>query len=219
MSLMTFPLPLSDFFGGLRVSEATPLHLPDTRQTSRTRGGEVISASVGNRLWTGSVKISPSYHAGADAVAAKLARLTDPDASFFACPLGRAGPISDPTGEYLAGLTPKINAIAANNRELRISGLPNGLTLQTGDFLSFTYGSSPIRYAFHQVVGGGGPASSGGLSPWLEVMPPLRLGAATGTDVALVRPCFKAVAVSAGYGSRRPLISDGLAIEFVQTLR
>ena len=219
MAIMTFPLPLSEFFGGLRVSEATPLHLPDARQTSQTRGGEMIPASIGNRLWRGSVTLAPGYHDDADATAAKLMRLTDPDGTFFARPVGRMGPIADPLGEYLAGLTPKISQIAASNRELRINGLPNSLPLQVGDYLSFTYGSNPIRYAFHQIVGGGGAASTGGLSPWLEVMPPLRPGATVGADVVLVRPFFKAMILTAGFGSRRPMIAEGQSIEYVQTLR
>lgn len=213
---LSFPLPLADFFTGLRVSVSS-LSLTSGRVVSRTRGGEQISAEVSTRIWRGSLSLAPRYHGQADAVTAKLAMLEGAAASFLIAPPHRAGPILDPTGAGLEGYTPSIMSVASNNRELRLAGLPEGYALSAGDYLGFTYGSNPTRYALHQIVTGG-VANSSGQSPQIEVIPHIRAGAMVGAAVSLVRPTIKAVITSAGYGEHRPVIHQGLSLDFVQTL-
>jgi hypothetical protein len=104
-------------------------------------------------------------------------------------------------------------------RELRITGLPVGYVLSAGDMLGFQYGSNPVRHALHRIVVGG-TASSGGLTPMLEVVPNLRPGAAAGLTVSLVRPACKArLLPDPTYGAGRQALSRGASFDFIQTLR
>jgi hypothetical protein len=104
-------------------------------------------------------------------------------------------------------------------RELRVTGLPSGYVLSAGDMLSFQYGASPVRYALHRIVVGG-TASSGGLTPMLEVVPNLRAGAVAGLTISLIRPACKArLLPDPTYGAGRQALSRGASFDFIQTLR
>lgn len=210
-------LPLASFFGGLRIAEAE-FDLPSGQQISRTRGGEILSADIAVRLWRGTATIAAAHHADADALRARLAWLGSAGRSFLAYPSPRIGPRLDPDGAILGASTPVIHTLASNNREMRISGLPPGYALSDGDCLSLVYGSSPVRYGFHQIVVGG-PADGGGVTPLLEVIPHIRPGALIGAPVTLVRPVMKAILASApSYGRIRLAVTDGISFEFIQTL-
>ena len=113
-----------------------------------------------------------------------------------------------------------IDTLNADNRRLKISGLPANYVLTLGDIIGFTYGSSPTRYALHQVASVSVTASGAGLTDWVELDPPIRAGATTSTAVALDRPTCKAVLVP---GSHTPAkvrrIGEGASFRFIQTLR
>lgn len=215
---LTFPLPLAEFFNRLRIA-SLELAPTDATVTSRTRGGEVLTAQVGNVLWQGIAQLTPRPRADADAVRALLQLMRRPGASFLATPSHRAGPIADPEGAILGAAAPKIDLIDANRRDVRIKDLPAGYVLSPGDYLSFTYGSSPTRYGFHQLVQGA-TASGGGVASGLELTPPLPAGVSATIGVTLVKPVFKAVLAGApGYGTISRASVDGMQLSFVQTLR
>lgn len=214
---LAFPLQLNQFFDGLRihVSEFDPT---DATITTATRGGEQLTAEVGNVLWRGTAELTDYYHADADAIRAKMAILRRAGASFFVRPSHRVGPIADPAGAILGAATPTLHSVLANNRDIRITGLPADYAISAGDYLSFAYGSNPVRYAFHQAVNGA-TASGAGTTPVIEVTPHIRPGFSIGAAVVLVRPFFKGVlSARPGYGSIRPLFTGGMGFEFVQTL-
>ena len=213
---LSFPLAIGGFFAGLSISECT-FYAPASLKISRTRGGAIKTAKMGERLWTGRATIAPQPHAGAAGQAALVSVLSGPGRSFFAHSLPLYAPIADPTGETLGAATPVIHTLQAGGREMRISGLPAAYVLTVGDYVSFTYGSDPVRYGFHQVVNTV-TADGAGLSPLFEVTPPIRDGAVTSTAVTLVQPFIKAVLVPGSFATARPAVSDGLVIEFVQTL-
>lgn len=214
---ISFPVPLADFFGRLRIAELV-LAPTDPTVISRTRGGEVLAAQIGNVLWSGSVALSRAHHGEAAAVQAMLALLRRSGGSFMASPVQRRGPLLDPEGALLGAATPQIHIVEANNRDIRIQNLPAGYTLSPGDYLSFTYGGAPLRYAFHQLVTGA-IANGSGVTPVFEVTPPIRAGITLPATVKLVDPAFKAVLVSTpGYGAFHRVFADGLSFDFVQTL-
>ncbi|WP_417627078.1 hypothetical protein [Pararhodobacter aggregans] len=214
---LTFPLSLEAFFARLPVTECT-FHLPANVSVSRTRGGGIRTATRGVRLWTGQIVIPPRRFAQAAGIEALISVLTEAGRSFLAHPLPLWAPISDPSGALLAGSSPVIYALQEGGRELRIAGLPVGFALTSGDMLGWTYGSNPTRYALHQVVTPAIAAGTG-ITPLVEVTPPIRPGATTGTSVTLVKPPVKAVLIP-GQGSknRRRVFTEGLTLDFIQTL-
>lgn len=200
---LVFPLA-ADFFAGLPVSSCS-LDLGEATQVSgRTAGGSVLTAGLGARLWQGTVNLTPMTARQAEAVRARLNVLREPGRTLLVTPY----PVDRPAAGVTTGLT--IAAISTNSREMRLSGG----TLEPGDGLSFTYGTNPIRYAFHRVV-----ANNGGL---LEVTPNIRPGAAVGAAVHVVQPWFKALivpgSVNAGTAQPGDLIA-GISFDIQQTLR
>lgn len=211
---LSFPLSLAQFWSKLPIVSGT-FDLTDATQQSQTRGGEIISATLGNRLWASTVTLGWLPLREAEEMLSLLDALREAGASFMAGPW----PWCPPPGS-LAGSSPKLHTVAANNCEIRISDLPANFAVPAGTFVSFAYGGSPVRYALHRTVAAGA-ASGAGLTPAIEVRPHVRPGFVTSTAVSLARPACKMVLVP---GSVRPGTLSGrgrLGITFsaIQTLR
>ncbi len=112
----------------------------------------------------------------------------------------------------------RIDTLDANNRELTLKDTPSGYVISQGDLLGFSYGSNPMRYAFHRVVTGA-TANASGITPKIEVIPFIRQGAAAGAVVTLVKPVCKAKIMVAEYGASTATVSAGGTINWMQTLR
>lgn len=215
---LSFPLPLDQFFGGLRILECS-FRLPPAAIQSRTRGGEILTAEIGVRLWTARVTLRPLLHREASAALAKLELLEGAGASLMVTPWPMCGLADDRDGSKSLGRSPVISLLAPNNREFRISGLAPDLEISAGDFLGLTYGS-PTRFGLHRVVTGRVANGAGALLQPIEVMPPLRPGVALGAAVTLHRPACKAVIEpgSVEDGQMRGNRREGISFNAIQTL-
>ncbi|MFE3839626.1 hypothetical protein [Pseudogemmobacter sonorensis] len=214
------PLPLAEFFSGLKISKVS-FHLPGARQHSRTAGGEVLSAVIGASLWRGTVTLAAGYHRSISAVQAVLEDLDRAGDPFMVHAMPIWAPAYDPTGAIIAGASPVLQAVAGNNRQISLSGLPAGYTLARGEMLAFAYGSNPTRYALHRVRSLTVVASGAGTTPLFDVVPHIRPGWVTGATVTLIRPSCKAVILpdTIRWPSSDPAVSEGIAFDFIQTLR
>ena len=216
--MLSYPLSHAQFLGALRVEEVT-FRLSHPQEHTRLGDGTVISASLGAALWTGTIRLAQANHPRHAQMEALIALMDQPGASFLCHDPRYLGPASDPTGAILGSRTVTIHSVASNMRELRITGLASTYVLSAGDMLAFQYGSNPVRHALHRIVVGG-TASSGGLTPMLEVVPNLRPGVAAGLTVALLRPACKArLLPDPTYGAGRQALSRGASFDFIQTLR
>lgn len=216
-----FPLAISQFFGELPIQSCV-LDLPDaTVQSGRTSGGEVLTARSGSRLWTGRVTLKPVLHSEADQIMARISVLREPGRHLFAHGFPTCSPAYDRDGSILGGAAVTIQALAANNRELRLAGLPAGYRLRSGEALAFAYGSNPVRYAFHRIVTLESVAAANGQTPLIEVTPHIRPGAAVGAAVTLIKPFFKALVVpgSVNPGSPSGRFVTGISFDILQALR
>lgn len=214
---LTWPLPVSEFFDMIPVSRITAR--PGRAVSfSETGGGDVIAHKVGARLWRGEVTLDKDYHSVLAAIEARLSLLEEPGASLLLYDTRQPFPLADPGGLLLGSATPRIAALNANNRELTLKNLPAGYVLSTGDLLGFTYGTNPVRRAFHRVVTGG-VADQFGITPEIELTPFIRKGAAVDAAVHLIRPPLKAVIHTAEYGAGRSLVSLGGKFSWTQVLR
>ena len=216
--VLAYPLTNAQFLGALRVQEVT-FRLSHPQEHTRLGDGTVISASLGASLWSGTIRLAQANHPRHAQMEALIALMDQPGATFLCHDPRYVGPASDPNGTILDSRTVALHSVASNMRELRITGLPSAYVLSAGDMLAFQYGSNPVRHALHRIVVGG-TASSTGLSPLLEVVPNLRLGAVAGLTVSLVRPACKArLLPEPTYGSGRQALSRGASFDFIQTLR
>lgn len=214
---LTFPISSAEFFDLLTVASCD-LDLGEAMQMSQTGAGEVISASLGTRLWTGTVKLAPAYHHDAAQQTALINMLRQPGRSFFVYDKALQYPAADPGAVILGSATPTIGSLPSS-REIGIAGLPPSYMLTAGDRLAFSYGSSPTRYALHQVVVGGLSDGSGNVT--VEVTPSVRSGAAVGAAITLSRPSMKAIIVpgSTQLGASAGRITAGASFKIIQTLR
>lgn len=217
---LTFPLSTAAFLELLPVASIT-MQLPETVELSRTGGGEVLTDDLGARLWQGKVELGKLLTREAEEAQTLIDLLRGAGRSFYAFDTRSPGPRLDLTGAILGAATPQIRALGGDARVLQLKGLPPGYQLVRGDRLSFDYGSNPVRTALHRIVDASVVANGAGQTGDFEVLPEIRAGAAVNAAVRLVRPQCKALVIpgSVEAGSRRAHLSEGLAFQFIQTLR
>lgn len=216
----SFPLSIAEFILALPVSDA-PFMLGEAVEVSRTRGGQQLTASVGVRLWQGSITLGRATRAEMQKIEALLDILRQPGATFLATDLRRPAPITDPTGQAAGSATPSIRALDTQDARLvALKGLPAAYRLSRSDYLGFSYGSSPTRRALHRVVDATVDADGTGDTALFEVVPRLRPGAAVDAAVSLVRPACTAVIVADSFdpGNSRQTISEGATLRWEQSL-
>lgn len=218
---LTYPLPLATFADILPIASIS-FHLPEQVVMSRTGKGEQLSADVGERLWTGQITLGrlTRAEAGRPEVLIDLIR-QNASRTFLLYDRYRTNPLLDPTGTILGASTPSILALGSDARELSLTGLPVGYTLSVGDYIAFAYGTAPVLSALHRVVDTTVTANGSGQTPLFEVTPALRPGAVAAAPVTLRKAFCKAVAVAGSIeeAMRYSTITEGMAFEWVQTLR
>lgn len=214
-----FPLTRAQFMDILPIKELT-FDLPEAVEISETGGGEVLTASLGHRLWQGEVQLGDMTRDEAADCMAMLDVLRRAGGSFMAHDIGRPGPRADLTGAVLGTASPKLLAVHANNREIRLSGLPIGYQLQRYDYLAFSYGANPVRHALHRIAAPA-VAGTGGATGYFEVSPNIRPGFALDADVSLLKASCKAIIVPGTVtpGRRQATMTVGASFKFLQTLR
>lgn len=216
---LSFPLSRAAFMDLLPVQRMT-FDIQETLSQTRTRGGEILTADNGARLWQGEITLGQITRGELAAVRPILNLLRGAGASFLAYDISRPRPQLDPDGSGLQGSTPAITALWANGREISLGGLPPGYRISRDDMFAFSYGTNPTRRALHEVVTGGIANAAGNLAG-IEVNPPIRPGAAIGAAVSLIKPSCKAVMVPGSYqpGTTRAFLTEGISFKFCQTLR
>lgn len=218
---VTFPMSIADFLDALPV-KSVQFDLPEAVQMSRTSGGDILIDDVGSRLWQGEVMLGRLLPYEALDAQALIDLMRGAGASFLAYHTRFPYPRQDPEGLIIAGATPQIAALDAGDaRLLSLKGLPAGYTLSRGDYLSFTYGINPVRYALHRVQDVTVTADGSGVTLPFEVNPPLEPGAAIDTTVELTRAHCKAIIVpeTTQTGRQQKFMRDGMSFKFQQTLR
>jgi hypothetical protein len=217
----SFPLSADQFMTLLPVREMT-FDIPEAIEMNETGGGEILTAELGTRLWQGEVSLADMLPEEADVALSALDVLRRSGASFMAYDKARAAPALDAAGFWLtaAGGAPKLHTVDSNARDIRLSGLPAWYRLQPRDYIAFSYGASPTRFALHRVVTAA-MADDTGLTPLFEVSPSIRAGFTIDVDVHLVRAACKAVIVpgSVQIGRRSAALIKGASFKFIQTLR
>lgn len=221
MSLLTFPLALADFFDLLPVSKLV-LDLPDVLDVQRTKGGTLLTSDLGDQLWSGKIDLSIMTHDEVSVVRPLINLLRRGGTSFLVSDLTRPWPRSDTDGVIIAAWAgaPQLASVGSSGREVSLSGLPPNYVLSRGDLISWTYGSSPLRYALHELVGTV-EADSTGATGLVEINPPVRPGAAAGNPVTLRWPVCQARLVPGqnSTGTSEHTITTGATLSWQQMLR
>lgn len=186
---LTFPLSLSAFAETLPIV-SNPFVLEEMHELSVAGSGETIAAQLAPSRWTSQVTLAPMRFTKARAVQAKIEALSGPINSFYLHCVTNCFPAKDPGGGILGASAVTIHTVGANNKSLRLQGLPANYALAPGDALSFDYGSSPVRRAWHRLAE---PVVSNGsgVTPLFELSSHLRPGVVAGLAVSLKKPAAK----------------------------
>lgn len=216
---LEFPLYLTQFFDLLPIASRV-FEISGGVDVAETADGEILSSDTGSALWSGSFDLDTLTPDEASDVLPLVQLLRRSGTSFLVGDPMRQFPRLDPQGLILGASTPTIHAIAVTMRELSIAGLPSGYQISRGDLLSFVYLSGPTRYALHECLTDV-TVPVGGVSPLIEVSPPIRAGAVPGTEVRLSRTRCKARLIPADttLGAAQASIYPGARIAWRQSLR
>ncbi|MCI5097530.1 MAG: hypothetical protein MRY77_14540 [Rhodobacteraceae bacterium] len=216
---MSYSFPLGPEFLDLLPIQSMGFDLPSQAEFSKTAGGEILEAALGTRLWQGKIVLDKMTTDEEADVLAMIDVVTSPGASFMVHDVKRPWLRKDPKGLNLAGSAPTLLDVSADTRSVNIAGLPAGLELSRGDYLAFSYGANPERFALHRVSA---PATvgAGGETGLVEVRPNVRPGWAVGATVSMTRAACKAKIVPGSFdpGSRGRL-TTGVSFNWIQTLR
>lgn len=183
---MPLEFPLSRTFQNrLRIAPTSLFRLERYEQTSGLANGQPLNRIMAPPKWIAEFALVPMRAEEAAGIAGVLdalgsserVRLYDPAKRFAA---------ADPNGALLDGRSLVVSAIGADNRSLRIAGLPGGFVVTEGDMISVGYGSPERRALFRAAET---VAASGlGQTPSIEVRPHAPEGLAVGQPAILTRP-------------------------------
>lgn len=161
-----------------------PWNLSRSQEISRNRRGQTFVKDLGSPLWTCELRTRPLRNDAALAVEAKVNSLDGGINTFYFGDLRRLTPAAHISGYDDSAAA--ILAINGNNKAISVDGLPAGVTLTAGDYISFDYGPSDAR-AYHQIMETV-TADGSGVTPEFEVRPHLRAGVAVNDSVSLLNP-------------------------------
>lgn len=216
--MLSFPLDLNEFMGLTRAVSVN--YAPPTAGNHlQSGGGEIVTASYGPRLWSGSVVSHALNFACARPLRSRLNLLNGPGGSFIWRDPFYKGPASDPGGAILGSANVTIGSVGNNGQTITINGLPAGYELNAGDLISWQYGVPP-RYAFHEIAETK-TASAGGVISNIQLSLPVRAGTVGGEAVNLLSPILKARIVpgSTSLGEIERRWNSPISFRWRQTLR
>ncbi|HEU5019690.1 MAG TPA: hypothetical protein VFT69_17165 [Pseudolabrys sp.] len=190
---ITYPLAVDVFADKLNIAslKARPGH---QQELSGMGSGALLAADVAPALREFDVTCNPMYHDDAAEVLALIEALGGSIGTFYLYDPRHTAPKADPGGSILGSSTVTISSLNANNKAMKLTGLPSGYVLTAGDMLAWDYSTDPVRRACHRVIETV-TADSGGTSPEFEVRDFIRPGSTTGTAVTLIKPAMKCVMV------------------------
>lgn len=189
MAALTQPLSLADFADKLHI-QSVKWHIAEQQEITGLGSGELLGAELAPSRTEADVTLSAMSWDDAAEVQALIEALDGVIGSFYLHSPQKMYPRKDPDGSLLGASVVTINALAANNKEMRLAGLPAGYQLSGGDLLSFNYGASPVRRALHRIVLPVTTAGTG-ITPLFEVRPHIRTGASVGLAVTLIKAAAK----------------------------
>lgn len=178
---MSIAFPRTDILSSVGYQDQT-FRLFSRQEVSRTAFGSTLGKDFGSAIWLATYTTGDLTQDDALAFEAALNSLDGVIQPFEAGDLRRVNPRAYPDGAFTdSGVLASVNA---NNKALALSGLPAGQIISSGDYLSFTYGTSR---ALHQAVENV-TANGSGATAQFEVRPHIRPGWSLPAAVKLKAP-------------------------------
>lgn len=182
---LVFPLVRAAFMDRLRVSEQS-FRLQRQEEFSGLGSGEIIAAEIAPPRWVTDVSLSTMTSADAVQIEALIEALGSSNRAYL-YDMARRYPAGDPDGTILGGgAGVVISGLGGNGRSLRLSGLPVGYVVTTGDQVAAPYGAPARRALFRasETV----TANGAGQTPLFDVQPHIPVGLSIGAGAELKKP-------------------------------
>lgn len=207
---LTFPYSVATFADVIRMSTVR-FQLVADQQISGRGGGKIIVADMGPKYWQADVTLINMEHGIARQMQALIEALDESINDFYLYDPRWAYPAEDWGGSRVGPAVVTIGTLNPNNKEMTLSGLPNGYVLTPGDMLHFDFGV-PSKRALHRIVVGG--VAAGG-SVGIEVRPHIEPGATTGLVVSLIKPSARMKIIPGSFdpGTARGMITSGMGFK------
>lgn len=187
---LTFPLAASVLADTLGIS-SVKWRLQDNREFSGLGSGQIVEVDLAPSLWAGEVELYERYHADMRAIEAKINAIIRSSGTFYLYDPRLPYPSTDPDGTLLAPYTNVQIASLPDAKSMSLKNCRPNFTIPAGSYLSFDYGSSPTRRAFHEFAEDA-TTNGSGVSSVFEVSPFIRPGAAVNQVVTLLKPAMRA---------------------------
>lgn len=174
---MSDPVDLLSGFPGW----ATKFELFYRQEQSRVAGGRTFVKDLGDPLWTATYQSRALSINELDHWRGRLDEMEGGLLTFRAVSPSRCYPIAYPRGAGAPASGVRVSALGADNKSLRLLGLPSGYRISIGDLIEIE-GSGLYRVITEAV------AAENGISPLFQVRPHFWPGTASGSVVTLIRP-------------------------------
>ena len=180
---LSFPLSASAFFEKLKLASFT--FPPSRGQESSTAGsGEIIFKDTRPMLWSvPGATTSDLDFAEFARVRALVQAIQERQGSFYAYDITKPYPAADPTGSVFGASTPVV-ADLSGRYGVKVSGLPPGYVLTTGDYFALNDGTSQMLHEIEEDV----TADGSGVAGFFDVHPKTSLATEAGQAIVLIKP-------------------------------
>lgn len=211
---MATVINLAFFYEKIRIRDYS-FYLDENTIKSETQNGQVLTASLGNRRWRGSITLAPNDIKEQRRLNALVAQIQNADTFFEVTDYWGRFPYSDPKGTILGSNTVTASGATAGSFTLNLTGLPAGYALTAGDRLSYTLGGV---WHLHEIVSD--VSASGTGTATVTLLNPLRAGIPAAPTITLKKPrcTAKFVPGSMKSSSFEPGVASGVSFDWVQTL-
>lgn len=151
------------------------------QELSRSRS-RVQARDLGDTYWRAEFESVPMEDAAAERLHAEFLALKGAIHTFYAHPARRPRPHRW-DGENLAGVS--LNAIRSDNAGVKLAGLPPDFPMTAGDFFSLVDANGGKELL---CVASGAKANGSGVTPFLDIVPPLAPTVVVGAAATLINP-------------------------------
>lgn len=171
------------------------------QELSRQAGGTSRAADLGAELWTAQVSCPVVTASELRKIKALRHGFDGAIGTFLAWDARFPGPLLDPNGTILGAATPSLFNVGGALDRTAIQGLPVGYQLRTGDYFSYTVGTTPVHHCLH-ILQEDGNANGAGQTPQMIVRPRLRPGTVAGLAVKLIKATAEMFILSGTWDAR-----------------
>lgn len=207
---LSFPLSIAAF-ADLIPAASFRMWIERYVELSGTASGIIIASEIAAPKWKAEIGFAPMKKSDASVMQAMCQALGIGAGTFYLYDLRKSAPSTG--GGGFGGQ--QISQLSGT--ELRLAGIPANRLLPAGTALSFDFGSSPVRRAYH-VLTEPAQADGSGVTPMFSVDPPVKAGTTNGLQVTLYKPAAKMKVLAFDAGVSEGRWTTGMSLSAIEAI-